>query len=78
MFLIYANVKITEVTNEKISPISCPKNSCITSISNPVINKATIILLIVAFTDCTNLLFMYSSLCYNSDSKGNYCYYRSS
>ena len=68
----------TLFTSVNTSSIFRPKNSFMPKSNKPAINKATIMLLIVAFTDCTNLFFMYSSLCYNSDSKGYCCYYRSS
>ena len=42
----------------KILSISRPKNSFIASNNSTVINKATIMLLIVAFTDCTSLFFI--------------------
>ena len=65
------------IFNKNISPIFCPKNNFIIPKIMAVTNKATIILLIVAFTACNTLFCIYNFfLCYNCDSKGNCCYYR--
>ena len=48
----------TLFTKVKTFSIFRPKNSFMPKSNIPVINKATIMLLIVAFTDCTNLFFI--------------------